>query len=246
MILSLLTTSFGFYFVSRLQEQLSKFFPISPPKKLFFALVTAIFLVLIFYFFFHRPLFLWSLVFLFCLLTEVCVIALKSLMERRLKETALEFIDHCCLATSAGNSFRSSVQKVFLQRNDWCAMQFKNLAQNLIATDKIVVLSPGFLSEFRQELTQIDRSGQKVNDQLKILRRILKIEINFRRKSGQVLRNLHIQSVVLTILYLSFVFFISSQVDLFKYKQLFIISISLFLTGLLLTFLAGRRLKWKV
>lgn len=246
MFLSLLTTSFGFYFVSRFPQQLSKFFPISSQKKLCLQLVSAVFLALIFYFFMNRSFLLWSLVFLFCLLVEVVIVAMKSLMERRLKETALEFIDQCCLSTSVGNSFRSSVQKVFLQRNDWCSMQFKNLAQNLIATDKIIVISPGFLSEFRHELAQIDRSGQKVNEQLKILRRILKIEINFRRKSGQVLRNLHIQSLVLTILYVSFVFFISSQIDLFKYKQLFMFSVTLFVFGLILTFLAGRRLKWKV
>ena len=106
-------------------------------------------------------------------------------MERRLKEMAVDFIDQCYLSISTGNSFRASVQKVFLQRNDWCAKQFKNMAQNLTSSDKITSFSSPFLAEFTQELSQIDRSGQKINEQLKVLRRILKTEINFRRKSDR-------------------------------------------------------------
>ncbi len=246
MILSLLITSFGFYFVSRFQQQISQFFSISSQKKLFLQVTQLILFSLIFYLLAKRSFSLWCVNFSFWLICELSAIGVKSLIERRLKETALEFIDQCCLSTSAGNSFRSSLQKVFFQRNDWCAGQFKNLVQNLVASNANSVSSAGFLGEFRQELTQIDRSGQKINEQLKILRRILKIEINFRRKSGQVLRNLHIQAFVLSILYLCFIFFISSQIDLFKYQRLFLVSVALFLIGMILTLLAGRRLKWKV
>ncbi len=246
MILSLLTTSCGFYFVSRFHQQLSKFFPFLTSKKLFFHTLIGSFFAFCFHFLHQKPLVLWITTFLFWMASEFFMLTLKSLMERRLKETALEFIDQCCLSTSVGNSFRNSMQKVFIQRNDWCAIQFKNLAQSLVTSDKIMPQTSSFLSDFKQELMQIDRSGQKMNEQLKILRRILKIEINFRRKSGQVLRNLQIQSLVLTFLYIGFIFFISSQIDLFRYKRLLFFSMVLFVFGLILTFVAGRRIKWKV
>lgn len=246
MILSLVITSFGFHFVSRFHQQLSKFFLFSVSQKLFFSAFSSSFLFFLFISCYDRHFVLWIIVFLIWLTSEVFIAAVKSLMEKRLKETAVEFIDQCCLSISSGNSFRVSVQKVFLQRKDWCANQFKNLAQNLTSSDKIVGVSSGFLAEFAQELIQIDHSGQKINEQLKVLRRILKTEINFRRKSGQILRNLHIQSTVLTLLYFIFIFFVSSQVELFKFKSVLSLSISLFVFGLILTSIMGRRLKWKV
>jgi len=246
MFLSFLITSLGFFFVHRLQEHLSKFFSLSTRQKFVLSLFLALFFAVIFYFLHDRPLFLWITVFIFLLTMLGTQKWMKSAMEERLKEVALEFIDHCCLSTLSGLSFRSSAQRVFLSRNDWCAKQFRNLVENLTETEAQTPLNSVFLSEFRQELTQIDRSGQKTAEQLQSLRKILKIEIGFRRRSGQVLRHLRIQSIVLLLLYLLFILFISSQIDLFQYPRLLSVSLVLFSIGLISTLGAGRRLRWKV
>lgn len=245
MILSLLIFSIGFYFVTRLQEYLMKFFLISNQKNLILKTFTFIALAIVYFVFINRPFVFWITIFFCWMITNWIAEASKHFVERRLKETALEFIDQCCLSTASGISFRNSLQRVFLHRNDWFALQFRNLAQSLVISNQNLSINLGFMQIFRQELLQIELSGQKVNDQLRNLRRSLKIEINFRRKSRQILRSLYIQSMALSLLYVGFFFFISSQVDLFKYKKICLLSIALFVLGLISIIFSGRRIKWK-
>lgn len=197
-------------------------------------------------FFYKNQILLWSLVFMLMIFSDGMRKHCKLFLERRLQETALEFIDQCCLSTTSGISFRNSLQRAFLHRNDWFSQQFKSVVQNIIFSNQNFAEINGFMSQFRNELVRIDQSGHKINEQLKSLRRVLKIEINFRRKSRQILRNLHIQSFSLAILYACFILFLSTQIDLLNYKKILILSIFLFLSGFILTFTAGRRIQWKV
>lgn len=246
LILSLSILSIGFYFVTRLQRYFSKFFLNLALKRQKIFLIKLILFTALYLFSHKNQILLWAFVFLIWIITGAMRKHCKLFLERRLQETALEFIDQCCLSTTGGNSLRNSLQRTFLQRNDWFSQQFKLMAQNIIFSNKNLVEINGFMSEFRNELVRIEQSGHKINEQLKSLRRVLKIEINFRRKSRQILRNLYIQSFSLAVLYICFIFFLSSQIDLLNYKKILILSMGLFLSGFLLTFTAGRRIQWKV
>ena len=246
MILSFLILSAGFYFVTRLQLFFSKFFlNLTLNRQKIFIIKLILFGCLLF--FFHKnQILMWSLVFLIMIFSSAMKKHCKLFLERRLQDVALEFIDQCCLSTASGISFRNSLQRAFSQRNDWFSQQFKLMVQNIIFSNQNFAEINSFMGQFRNELVRIDQSGHKINEQLKGLRRVLKIEINFRRKSRQILRNLRIQAASLAILYICFVLFLSTQIDLLKYKKILILSIILFLSGFILTFTAGRRIQWKV
>jgi hypothetical protein len=93
---------------------------------------------------------------------------------------------------------------------------------------------------------QIEASGVKNLEQLGSLRRSLKIELNFRRRSGQVLLQGRIQAVVMTVLYILFFVFVSFQVSIWAHLKLICFSAALFLLGLVSILTLGKRIKWKV
>jgi hypothetical protein len=102
------------------------------------------------------------------------------------------------------------------------------------------------IKDFQAELVQIDRSQNRVIDQVRALRRHLKIQENFRRRSMQVTQQIKMQAIIVTLLYLLLLSFVINQFGFTQNKNVILISGLIFTFGLIWIFKVGRRIKWKV
>ncbi len=100
------------------------------------------------------------------------------------------------------------------------------------------------LRQMIEELKQADLSPQCL-EHLENLRHQVKVRSVFRKKVQSALLQIHIQSFILLILYSGLFLFVLQKYGL-KYLQILLLSLFLFLTGLIVLFQCGRKIKWTV
>ncbi len=146
-----------------------------------------------------------------------------------------------------GHSFRQSI----LVSNEQNSGDFKTKVQKIY---NIVCFSPqdnyfnpdSFVSEVVNEFIKIDKSPHLALKVLLNLKNKLLIESDFRRRSGKILYQVQIQSLVIGVLYFALMFFVINQYGWAENKRVILFSISLFLIGLVTLIKLGRSFKWNI
>ena len=110
-------------------------------------------------------------------------------------------------------------------------------------THRKLFLSP-LLQQMIEELKRADSSSQCL-EHLKNLRHHIHIRSIFRKKVQSTLLQIRIQSLVLLILYFGLFIFIFNKTGL-KYIKTLLLSLFLFLTGLLVLSQLGKKIKWTI
>lgn len=100
------------------------------------------------------------------------------------------------------------------------------------------------LQQMIEELKRADLSPQCL-EHLENLRHQVKIRSIFRKKVRSALLQIHIQSFILLILYSGLFLFVLQKYGL-KYLQILLLSLFLFLIGLIILFQCGRKIKWTI
>ncbi len=100
------------------------------------------------------------------------------------------------------------------------------------------------MQEMIEELKRADQSPQCL-EHLENLRQAVKVRSLFRKKSQSALLQIRAQSLVLLVLYSGLFLFVLHKYGL-KYIHILLLSLFLFLTGLIILFQCGRRVKWTV
>lgn len=157
------------------------------------------------------------------------------------------FIDRTALLVSTGIPFRQSLEQSAAQSAPSFRRQMIQVLEVVFFSEKRQEQSqtPG-LHELVEEIRRIDRSGQKTLQNLRSFRRKLRIEDEFRKKSGIALARLRSQSALLGVFYFALGCYVIKS---FGWKSsLFWLGISsfFFVTGLIWINLGGRRHRWKV
>ena len=109
-------------------------------------------------------------------------------------------------------------------------------------------LSPEFdFSPLQQIITELKRADQSAQclEHLENLRHLIHIQSIFRKKVGAALLQIRIQSLVLLLLYSGLFIFVIHKYGL-KYIKILFISLSLFITGLIILSQCGRKIKWTI
>ncbi len=173
---------------------------------------------------------------------------LKSLESRRI-ETMLahfpRFLDHWILNLRVGlapklacesalnaseGAFQALVRPVLLTQSPNSSAR-----PHLFLRDRLV-----------QELQQAQNQSHSTIVRLEALRDFVRRESDFRRKSGQALRQASIQSVVMLVLHFALCCFVILRSGWSAAMDLIILSSALTMTGALVLRLLARRIKWTI
>lgn len=156
------------------------------------------------------------------------------------------FINALIAQIKIGGSFRTSFK---IAVSALSQSQFKNYFIEIL---EMISFSKNLRKEFCfsplqqmiEELKRADRSPQCL-ERLENLRHQVRVRALFRKKVQSALLQIRIQSLVLSILYSGLFLFALHKYGL-KYLYILLLSLLLFLTGLLILLQCGRRIKWTV
>lgn len=165
----------------------------------------------------------------------------------RFQRKFLLILDQVILGMSSGLSFRQSFESAKNRMEPIVQQQLAEIMGHVaFSQQKSSSQTNEFLRDLIEELTLVDQQPHRALQRLQTLRRKLKMEQNFRRRSGQVTQQLRAQAIILSGMYAFLLIFVSQQIGLSRYLNLTLISLMLFSLGLLFILNIGKRFRWKV
>lgn len=181
---------------------------------------------------------------------SIAVFAAAMAVHRRAKtfrERFGEVLSIVILKMKAGRSFRQSLAEVIADCDPFMRAKLSEIAGSVaFSQQKSRAHSDRFVANLITELSLADRQPHAAMKRLIVLRERLRIEDDFRRKSGQVLARVRVQSSVMGGLYVAIFSFIALKFGWKRNSDLMIASFGFFCAGALWIWFAGRRIKWKV
>ena len=245
MFLLFTVSIFGYVFVHRIYRAIIAEFTLSDHSLhllSIYVLIVGVFAVT----FSSSPLSLWIFIGILLISIKFFPEILRFFLLRRLRSALIPLLDGIILGVQSGKSFRSSFHAAVESQTGWVRNQLRELYSLLISSEQHQPLKSALLADFMAEMIEIDRSQSRCADQLRAVRGHLKIQEDFRRRSGQLTQQIKMQAIIVTALYCGLLFFVIAQFGWRAHQKLVIASLILFLTGLFWIFKAGRRMEWKV
>ncbi|MBV2167206.1 MAG: hypothetical protein KUL82_00755 [Bdellovibrio sp.] len=171
---------------------------------------------------------------------------LRFFLIKRLRGALVPLLDCVILGVQSGKSFRISLHEAIEIQSGWVRRQLLELFESLSMSENVIAMKSALLKDFQQEIMEIDRSQSRCLEQVRALRRTLKMQENFRRRSGQVTQQIKMQAIIVTALFLGLLSFVIMQFGFKSHQYLIFLSFIFFFAGLVWIFSVGRRIKWKV
>ncbi|MCK6597213.1 MAG: type II secretion system F family protein [Bdellovibrionaceae bacterium] len=244
-MISISVSFLGFLIIKFEFEEIFRDFGLSEDFFLKVIIVCAVLILFLLKSFFHQPFYNWISIVIIYFLVYFFPIFLKWKFEKEIKDEFIIFLDKVYLNLQSGMPLKASMAKASDEFNGWKKNQIKYIITSVFLGQENKQFQSKILQKFQKELSKIEKSKIKTLEQIKSLRECLKMEQNIRHRSRQVTMNLKIQSVVMTIMYFLIAIFISSQFEMKNSKLILFVSFLFFATGLVLTFLIGKGMKWK-
>lgn len=246
LIIDLLLSASGFLIVARIFGNFADKFSFSKRLSTYSFLFLAG-LALGGYFFLHEhPFVLWLFIGIILLSLNFFPEILQIALVRELKKQILPLMDQVLLGLQTGLSFRASLAQAIQTQPAWARRQHLEIYNSIVMNRAPGGVQSLFLDEIRTEFAEMDRASAKVIEHARAFRRQMKMEEDFRRRSGQVSQQIRLQAIIVTFLYLALLIYVISQFGFFAHLRLIFLSSALFFGGLVLIFVLGRRLKWKL
>lgn len=192
------------------------------------------------------PITLWLFIGILLITLKFFPHILRFFLLRRLRASLIPMLDCLILGLQTGKSFRSSLHSAIEMQTGWVRHQLMEVCDSLQMSKNVIAVKSALLKDFREELLEIDRSQARCVEQVRALRRHLKMQEDFRRRSGQVTQQIKMQAIIVTALYFALLLFVIMQFGFNPHRSLIFWSAIIFFVGLFWIFLMGRRLKWKV
>jgi len=247
MFYALVVSAFGFMFGARMLEHLieSELYSRSEMTKIGTAyLAVVIFLAV----FLPRTHFAtWIAIFLPMLVLFVGITALVKHRTVRFRDSFVEALAIVSLKMKTGRSFRQAYSEVCVESPPKIRAKLTEMGSYVVfSQQKRPVIGNQFVSEVIQEMIRVDQQPHAASKRIAVFREKLRIEDDFRRRSGQVLSRIRAQSMIMTGLYLALAAFIAWKFGYPTNQRIFFISGSFFITGTIWMWRGGRTMKWKV
>lgn len=188
---------------------------------------------------------MWAISFLALILLPQTKILLKLSRNGQVQIRSLALLDLVLLQMKSGVSFRKALHTAMESEKSWFLNFLTCLSRSAEADTKVETESKWF-NLWAQELLQIEKSRNRLIEQLEVIRKYTKQEIYFRKKIRTATAGPRAQ------FYLMFCLFIVLNVLAFRnlprhqLELLLPISWLLFSLGSALNFLILRSFKWKV
>ncbi len=172
---------------------------------------------------------------------------IKKIREKQFQQLISVFLSRLILKMKAGLSFRQSFLEELNNQDVFMAEKFKIIynivtfsQQNWNKNHKKWVV------EFVEVLKSVDQQPHLSIKRLEIYNQKLKKQKFFRQRSENAMRSLKIQSLFLCFFYILLLIFTLFNYSWAEYKQLYLISLVLFIIGFCLTLKVGSSYKWNL
>ena len=157
----------------------------------------------------------------------------------------LEFFLNTLIAQiRIGQGFRSAFKGAVLSLPQKKFQNYFKEIEDTILFAKTPKEPVPFIQQVIKELKRADQSPHCLKN-LENLRHKIRVQTLFRKKVRSALGQIRIQSFILLILYIGLFLFVLQKYG-WKYIQVLLISLFLFLVGLIWLFQCGRRMKWTI
>lgn len=192
------------------------------------------------------PLTLWLFIGILLVSLNLFPHILRFFLLRRLRTSLIPMLDCVILGLQTGKSFRASLLSAIENETGWVRHQLMEVFDSLRMSKNVIAVKSALLKDFIDEVVEIDRSQTRCLEQVRALRRHLKMREDFRRRSGQVTQQIKMQAIIVTVLYIALLSFVIMQFGFAKHRVLIFLSGTVFVVGLIWIFLVGRGIKWRV
>jgi hypothetical protein len=217
-------------------------------KTLMTKIGTAYFaLMLALIFFMPRSRFsLWCSLFFPLAMLALSLSAHVSRRSRIFQNDALAVLSILILKMKSGRSFRASLIEATSECDQRLRVKLSEIANVVAFSQQEKSHNDPFMRELIEEFRLIDQQPHASLRRLSVLREKIRVEDDFRRRSGQVLARLRAQSFVMCVLY-GFVFaFMCWHFGFRDNARTLCYSTMFFLCGTAWMWIGGRKLTWKV
>lgn len=194
----------------------------------------------------RSPVSLWLFIGILLISLKFFPSILRFFLTNELSKALIPLLDQVLMGLQTGNSFRNSLRIAIENQSGWKRNQLREVYEYVVSTDRKVDAKSAVLKDFQQEMIEIDGSQSRTVEQVRALRRQLKMQEDFRRRSGQVTQQIKMQAIIVTVLFLALLLFIITQFGYVAHRLLIFGSVNIFIVGLIWIFSIGRRMKWKV
>ncbi len=247
MLLALITLMSGFLFACRISDVVveRKWIARGHMTKI----GTAYFLALIASaaaFAHSSPLLLWACAFAPFACLSLAFALVRARRSRAFRSRFREALTLILLRMKAGKSFRLALAEAIEDTDPRWRPMFVEIRELVVFSQQTEARAmPEFHRALVTELRAADTTPHAAIRRLENFRDRIRIEDDFRHRSGQVLRQIRAQSALLAGLYIAVFAFVARQFGWQEHVRLLFASACLFLTGLAWIWLGGRRIKWK-
>lgn len=227
-------------------DAFAQLFPVTSTNNLRFNCYFATWIVSFLIFFAGlSPFFSWYLAMLALILLPIIKILLKRLRKSQIPVKSLSFLDLILLNMKAGQSLRKSFAVVMETEKNWYSGFQMSLAKSL-EIGNVPETESAWFNVWAHEIIQIEKSRNKVVEQLEILRRYTRQELKFKKKMQNATAGPRAQVFVMSLLFLSLNVLAFRNLQVQQIKLLLPIAWFLFFLGVATVAIIMRSFKWKV
>lgn len=180
----------------------------------------------------------------------ILVFALNLVLKRRarvFRTKMKEVLSLIILKMKSGKSFRQALHEVIDESEFSIRVKLEEIS-NVVSFSQQQTRSirDQFISDYVNELKFADHNPHLAMKRLCVFRDKLRVEDDFRHRSGQVLSRIRAQSLILSVLYIAIMTFVVFKFGAKENAKAISISMVFFLLGSLWIWIGGRKMKWKV
>lgn len=239
-----------FVFVTRIYEHFKKQHYLS---RDFMTKIGTFHVLLLFVFyikFFNQSFYFWIFGFCSLLILPILFFTILKFYQNHFYSEFVRFLSLTILFMQRGQSFQSSM-KQSLQLGQWrqehlLVRIYQNVAFSQQERSLVTGLFAQFIGEVESELMQVKEHQHQAIDRLCNLRKNLRERLTFRQRSRQIWGFFIYQVGLLSLIYFGLMTFILFEYGFNNFSESFFLSFSLYLTGVLITFLLLRNKKWSI
>jgi len=172
--------------------------------------------------------------------------------RRHFKLRRIWILNSLILRVRLGSGVRQALLQTSERADLYIKTRLRQLHDRLVTTNNISApnevgrdIDP-LLIELYDVLVDCERESHLTCQRLTNYRRKIEIHEEFQRKSDQVLRQLRAQAYVLTALYFAVFGFVVWRFGFTEHSRTLVMSMSLFILGIIITLRQGRRIRWTV
>jgi hypothetical protein len=159
----------------------------------------------------------------------------------------IEVVAMIILKMKSGRSFRQSLIEATAESDPLMRAKLSEISSVVaFSQQRSRSSSDHFIIEVINEFAAADHQPHSAMKRLCVFRDKLKIEENFRRRSGQMLARTRAQSLVMSGLYLAVLIFMICKFGWKSNSDLMIASFAFFSAGAAWIWISGRKMRWKV